>query len=129
MLFRSLRNLATLARLTGWSDDLDPTVLDGRSGWRLAAADRMPLIGPLPAVAAAGPWVASQPRLDQPRLVPRLPGVYVLSALGSRGLVQAALGGEVLASWITGAPVPAPASLLDAIDPARFIARAARRPA
>ena len=124
-----IRNLATLARLTGWSDDLDPTLLDGRSGWRLAAADRMPVIGPLPAVAAAGPWVASQPRLDQPRLVPRLPGVYVLSALGSRGLVQAALGGEVLASWITGAPVPAPASLLDAIDPARFIARAARRPA
>ena len=33
---------------------------------------------------------------------------------------------EVLAAWITGAPVPLASSLMDAIDPARFIARAAR---
>jgi tRNA 5-methylaminomethyl-2-thiouridine biosynthesis bifunctional protein len=34
----------------------------------------------------------------------------------------------LLASWLTGAPMPAPASLLDALDPARFVARAQRRP-
>jgi tRNA 5-methylaminomethyl-2-thiouridine biosynthesis bifunctional protein len=52
----------------------------------------------------------------------------VFTALGSRGITQAALGGELLASWLTGAPMPAPASLLDALDPARFVARAQRRP-
>jgi tRNA 5-methylaminomethyl-2-thiouridine biosynthesis bifunctional protein len=61
--------------------------------------------------------------------VPRQPGLYVFTALGSRGITHAALGGEVLAAWITGDPLPAPASLLDALDPARFIARKARRPA
>ena len=116
-----LANLATLARLTGWRIAIDPARLDGRAGARLHAADRLPLVGPLPAAADA----ADSP--DQPRRVPRERGLYVLGALGSRGLTQAALAGEVLASWITGAPVPAPASLLDAIDPARFIARASRR--
>jgi tRNA 5-methylaminomethyl-2-thiouridine biosynthesis bifunctional protein len=68
-------------------------------------------------------------RLDQPRWVPRQPGLFVFTALGSRGITQAALGGEVLAAWLAGDPLPAPASLLDALDPARFIARAARRAA
>jgi len=71
---------------------------------------------------------SSRHRLDQARQVPRLPGLYVFTALGSRGISHAALGGEVLAAWITGDPMPAPASLLDALDPARFIARKARRP-
>ena len=72
------------------------------------------------------PLVAPDSR--QPRLVPRRAGLYVFTALGSRGISHAALGGEVLAAWISGDPVPAPASLLDALDPARFIARTARRP-
>lgn len=119
-------DLATLARLTGWPvpADLARTPLAGRTGWRLASADRMPVVGPLPQADLQ----RSALRLDQPRLVPRQPGLYVLSALGSRGLLHATLGGQVLASWLTGAPMPAPSSLLDAIDPARFVARAARRP-
>ena len=43
-----------------------------------------------------------------------------------------ALGNAVfraLASWLTGDPVPAPAALLDALDPARFATRAARQAA
>jgi tRNA 5-methylaminomethyl-2-thiouridine biosynthesis bifunctional protein len=53
--------------------------------------------------------------------------LYVLTGLGSRGITQAALAGELLAAWITGAPMPAPASLVDAVDVARWAARAARR--
>ena len=34
---------------------------------------------------------------------------------------------EVLAAWVSGAPLPLASSLLDAVDPARFIARAARK--
>ena len=115
-------HLATLRRLTGWAADLPASALQGRVGWRLQADDRLPLLGGVPDGAAP----PGNRRLDQPRLVPRQPGLYVFTALGSRGIPQAALGGEILAGWLTGAPMPAPAALLDALDPARFIARAVR---
>ena len=125
-------HLATLRRLTGWGGMLDPAQLQGRVGWRLQADDRLPLLGAVPDITVHDtnvPGSAATPgsrRLDQPRFVPRQPGLYVFTALGSRGITQAALGGETLAAWLTGAPMPAPASLLDALDPARFIARAVR---
>ena len=139
-------NLATLRRLTGWAGEVALDQLGGRVGWRLQSADRLPLLGPVPACEAdqsadvsdgvdgdftCGPTAAATPRqrrLDQPRLVPRHPGLYVFTALGSRGITQAALGAEVLASWLTGDPHPLPASLLDALDVARFVSRAVRRP-
>lgn len=116
-------NLAKLARLTGWAAPLaaDDARLGGRVGWRLVTDDRLPLVGPVPVAHPQGP------RLEQPRQVPRIPGLWLLTALGSRGLTQAALAGELLAAWLTEAPWPVPASLVDAVDPARFAARAARR--
>ena len=117
-------NLATLQRLTGWSPAVDARQLGGRVGWRLLADDRLPLLGPL----AAAAHTMARPA-DQPRLVPRQPGLFVFTALGSRGISQAALGAEVLASWLTGDPVPLPAALLDALDAARFTSRAVRRAA
>ncbi len=125
-------NLATLQRLTGWHGTLRPDQLTGRVGWRLQTDDRLPLLGPLPDGAASGttPGAANPSRrLDQPRLVPRLPGLFVFTALGSRGITQAALGAELLASWITGDPWPVPASLVDALDVARCTSRAVRRAA
>jgi tRNA 5-methylaminomethyl-2-thiouridine biosynthesis bifunctional protein len=70
-----------------------------------------------------------QGRVDQPRFVPRVPGLFVFTALGSRGISWAPLGARTLASWITAAPAPLEASLMDAIDPARFISREKRRSA
>jgi len=118
--------------LTGWAGDVDPSSLQGRVGWRVQADDRLPLIGAVPepsqgGAAPAGKRRPNQPRLDQPRLVPRQAGLYVFTALGSRGITQAALGGEILASALTGAPQPVSAALLDALDPARFITRAVNR--
>ena len=127
-----LIHLATLRRLTGWAGAVDLAALRGRVGWRLQTDDRLPLLGAVPDWAAldgAAPDAAAlqgRRRLDQPRFVPRQPGLYVFTALGSRGITQAALGGEILAASLTGAPMPAPASLLDALDPARFIARKVR---
>jgi tRNA 5-methylaminomethyl-2-thiouridine biosynthesis bifunctional protein len=97
--------------------------LSGRTGWRLTCEDRMPLVGPLPAPASSRRMTQRQ---EQARFIERTPGLYMLSALGSRGITVAPLLGEVLASWITGAPVPVSASLMDAIDPARHLAKAAR---
>ncbi|MCU7369827.1 FAD-dependent 5-carboxymethylaminomethyl-2-thiouridine(34) oxidoreductase MnmC [Paucibacter sp. O1-1] len=113
---RNLEQWAELARLP----EVPEAALSGRVGWRLLAPDRLPLVGGLP----LGP----QGREDQPRLLPRLPGLLLCSALGSRGISWAALCGQVAAAQLTGAPLPLEADLLDAIDPARFRVRESRRP-
>ena len=64
---------------------------------------------------------------DQPRFIARHTGLAVCTALGSRGITWAALCAQVLAAQVTGTPVPLEASLLDAIDPARFAVRALRQ--
>jgi tRNA 5-methylaminomethyl-2-thiouridine biosynthesis bifunctional protein len=69
------------------------------------ARDRLPLIGPL-----AGE-----------------PGLYGAFAYGSRGLLWAGLGAELLASQMEGEPLPLEIDLADALAPARFALRARRR--
>ena len=64
---------------------------------------------------------------DQPRLLPRREGLFAFTALGSRGIGMSVLGARLLAAWVTGAPAPVEASLMDAVDPARFAARARRK--
>jgi tRNA 5-methylaminomethyl-2-thiouridine biosynthesis bifunctional protein len=124
-------NLGQVAALTGVPPAMPPPqwftdegLLRGRVGWRLGCDDRLPVLGGVPVSGAA---LASARRLEQPRHVPRVPGLYVLTALGSRGITWAPLLGEVLAACITGAPLPLASSLLDAVDAARFTSRAARR--
>ena len=119
-------NLAQLARLTRTAIGLANDSIQGRTGWRWSTDDRLPIVGAVPdAAAAAVPGV----RLDQARFVPRLPGLFAFTALGSRGITWSALSAQALAATISGAPVSLEASLLDAIDPARFITREARREA
>ena len=117
-------NLGQLAALTGWHppDEVDTAALGGRVGWRMAAADRLPIVG-----AVASTHLEGLRQLEQARHVPRVPGLYVCTALGARGLTLAPLLGEVLAAWITGSPMPLPSRVLDAIDAARFTARAQRQ--
>jgi tRNA 5-methylaminomethyl-2-thiouridine biosynthesis bifunctional protein len=117
------RNLAALQRLSAREWSPPRGALGGRVAWRVHTRDRLPLIGGVPLPAAAR---ASQSRQDQPRFIAREPGLHVFAALGSRGLTQALLGGEVLAAMITGTPLPIGAALLDAVDAARFAARAGR---
>jgi tRNA 5-methylaminomethyl-2-thiouridine biosynthesis bifunctional protein len=124
-------NLERLARLVGLAAVPALADLSGRTGQRWLSRDRLPVIGAVPAslAASAGLGVAAPGpgRLDQPRLVARAPGLYVFSALGSRGIASSALGGHLLAAAIAGAPAPVEADLLEAVDPARFLVRQFRR--
>ena len=113
-------NLQQLRRLGGPALELSE-VIDGRVGWRMVSDDRLPIVGPVPALAPEGP------RLDQPRFVPREPGLYALLGLGSRGLTTAPLMGELLAAWITADPLPMEGGLVDVVDAARFVSRRARQ--
>jgi tRNA 5-methylaminomethyl-2-thiouridine biosynthesis bifunctional protein len=111
-------NVDRFKRLSGYSGQVDETLLSGRVSWRLNARDRLPMVGALP--------VSELPqgaRLDQARLIPRLPGLYVMGALGSRGLTWAPLLAQVLVSWVEGTAFPIESDLLDAIDPARWQVR------
>jgi len=118
-------NLSQAERLSGdaaWST-LSAAKLQGRVGWRWVTDDRLPVIGgvPLPRPMLEGT------RLDQPRFVARQPGLFVFTGLASRGITWCALGAQVLAAWVTGSPAPLEASLIDAVDVARFASRDARR--
>ncbi|KQP35236.1 FAD-dependent 5-carboxymethylaminomethyl-2-thiouridine(34) oxidoreductase MnmC [Pseudorhodoferax sp. Leaf274] len=66
------------------------------AGVRCASPDRLPL---------AGPWA---------------PGLWVLTALGARGLTLAPLAAELLAARLHGEPLPLPARLVAALDPRRL---------
>lgn len=117
--------LAQLAGIEAGSiGPLDEAI--GRVGWRAVAPDRLPIVGALPDLVAESP----RGRNDAARLVPRwcdaARGLYVFTGLGSRGLSTAAIGAELLASWIGGTPCPLEADLRDALDPARFALRQRR---
>ncbi len=99
-------NLERLERmLPGASRGLDPGKLEGRVGFRTVAHDRLPLIGALEDA----------------------PGLYGAFAYGSRGLLWAGLGAELLASLMEAEPLPLEAPLADALAPRRFALRAGRR--
>ena len=48
-------------------------------------------------------------------------GLYVLTGLGSRGIISAPLAAEYLASLINGEPLPIPRQVTDALNPVRFL--------
>lgn len=116
-------NLAGLRRLTGLALDLGPAPVQGRVGWRQQADDRLPIAGAMPSAQMPG----SQ-RMDQARLLPRERGLFVLTALGARGLTLAPLLARLVAAQATGTPWPLEQTLVDAVDPARWRVRAARAP-
>jgi tRNA 5-methylaminomethyl-2-thiouridine biosynthesis bifunctional protein len=93
--------------------------LAGRVGFRSVAPDRLPLVGGLPDFDAAG----STERL---RDVPRHPGLHGLLGYASRGLIWAPLCAELLAARLENEPLPLESTLVDALDPARFVLRARR---
>ncbi|WP_310632942.1 bifunctional tRNA (5-methylaminomethyl-2-thiouridine)(34)-methyltransferase MnmD/FAD-dependent 5-carboxymethylaminomethyl-2-thiouridine(34) oxidoreductase MnmC [Paraburkholderia sp.] len=97
----------------------------GRVALRCVTSDRLPMIGQLGDEQAA--------RQDAQRLsgawpldLPRTPGLYGAFAFGSRGLVWAALGAELIASQLEGEPWPIERELVEHLDPARFLQRALR---
>jgi tRNA 5-methylaminomethyl-2-thiouridine biosynthesis bifunctional protein len=122
-----VENIERVARmlpsLTGAADA--PQALAGRVAFRCVASDRLPMIGALADEADAVRHAASL-RGAWPRDLPRAAGLYGAFAYGSRGLVWAALGAELIASQIEGEPWPIERDLAEAVDPARFLLRALR---
>jgi tRNA 5-methylaminomethyl-2-thiouridine biosynthesis bifunctional protein len=100
--------------------------LAGRVAFRCVTSDRLPMIGALADEAAA---IQDRERLRGawPLDLPRAEGLYGAFAYGSRGLVWAGLGAELIASQIEGEPWPIERDLAEDLDPARFLLRALRQ--
>jgi tRNA 5-methylaminomethyl-2-thiouridine biosynthesis bifunctional protein len=94
-------NLQRLERMILQKTTAEP--LQGRVAFRTVAPDRLPVVG----------------RLGE--------NVYGAFAFGSRGLIWAALAAEVVAAELEGDPAPLEGSLLEALAPERFSARAKSR--
>lgn len=114
-----LWNLQRLNRLCRQAAPLCVERLQAQVGWRCISSDRLPIIGAMPDEAAA-----AQPAPIDARAVPRQAGLYLFTALGSRGIGWAAVGARQLAADMAATPAPLPRSLSSRIDPARFVLRA-----
>ncbi|MEO5694356.1 MAG: bifunctional tRNA (5-methylaminomethyl-2-thiouridine)(34)-methyltransferase MnmD/FAD-dependent 5-carboxymethylaminomethyl-2-thiouridine(34) oxidoreductase MnmC [Usitatibacter sp.] len=84
--------------LPGFTAGLDPHHLMGWTGFRTTVPDRLPIFG-----ASA------------------VEGLYLATGLGSRGLLWAPLGAEMLACQLSGEPLPLSRDHMGAISPRRFL--------
>lgn len=128
--FRAEEQLQNQARLQAclpeqsWPAEVDVSGNEARVGVRCASRDHLPVVGPVARLQGLADHYA-QLQHDQHNVqpLPLHPGLYVLGALGSRGLCSAPLCGELLASEICGDPLPLAADLLEALHPARYWVR------
>jgi tRNA 5-methylaminomethyl-2-thiouridine biosynthesis bifunctional protein len=118
-----LENLTRLAEIIP-GDDVAAlshrAPLAGRVGFRCAAPDRLPLAGALPDYPNTG-------RAEFLPGIARHPGLHCLLGYASRGLIWAPLMAELLVSQLEHTPPPLEASLVEALDPARFLLKQRRR--
>lgn len=84
--------------LPGFTAGLHPKDLEGWTGYRATVPDRLPIFG-----------------------ATSLEGLHAATGLGSRGLLWAPLGAELIASQLEGEPLPLPRDLAGAISPRRFL--------
>ncbi|MDC0948415.1 tRNA (5-methylaminomethyl-2-thiouridine)(34)-methyltransferase MnmD [Gammaproteobacteria bacterium] len=102
-------------------------IIDRRVGHRLTTPDHLPLIGALPdevAMREQLAWLARDHSRDRGGEMVWRRNLLVATAFGGKGLLAAPLAAELIADLITDAPLALPMSLLDAINPVRFLARA-----
>ena len=84
--------------LPGFTRGLAAAALGGWTGFRTTVTDRLPIFGET-----------------------MIPGVCIAGGLGSRGLLWAPLGAELLASQLAGEPLPLSRDHAGSISPRRFL--------
>jgi tRNA 5-methylaminomethyl-2-thiouridine biosynthesis bifunctional protein len=95
------------------------TEIQGRAALRCVSSDYLPLAG---AMLDITKLKEKPPRYNTPAdQLPWLGGLYVNTAHGAKGLVNAPICAEAIASLICHEPSPISNTLLSALDPNRFI--------
>ncbi|XTZ39608.1 bifunctional tRNA (5-methylaminomethyl-2-thiouridine)(34)-methyltransferase MnmD/FAD-dependent 5-carboxymethylaminomethyl-2-thiouridine(34) oxidoreductase MnmC [Salmonella enterica] len=107
-----------------WAKEVDISAGDARCGVRCATRDHLPMVGNVPnfdatLTAYSGLAENSANAVN----APIYDGLYMLGALGSRGLCSAPLAAEILASQMSNEPIPLDADTLAALNPNRLWVR------
>ncbi|GAB3270602.1 bifunctional tRNA (5-methylaminomethyl-2-thiouridine)(34)-methyltransferase MnmD/FAD-dependent 5-carboxymethylaminomethyl-2-thiouridine(34) oxidoreductase MnmC [Parahaliea aestuarii] len=124
---QNLQRLA--AAIPAWGDALaalENSDLPGRAAFRCTTPDYLPLAGPVPdapALLATYAALRQNARLTIASDGPYMPGLYLNTGHGSRGLSSAPLCAELIASQACHEPPPLPRYLSRALAPARFLIR------
>ncbi|MBT8129343.1 MAG: FAD-dependent 5-carboxymethylaminomethyl-2-thiouridine(34) oxidoreductase MnmC, partial [Gammaproteobacteria bacterium] len=123
------RNIDSINRLTGAGLQLNDAKA-GRVAFRAVSEDRVPMVG---CVADRECFEVDYRDLHhgrRDRLYPAgtyLPGLYVSTAHGSRGLASCFISAEIIASIIGAEPSPVGKDIVDYLNPARFLVRKLKR--
>lgn len=102
----------------------------GRAAYRSMTPDRMPIVGALPNVDEFMQHYLDVNRGQLGDIYPdagKHSGLWVSLGHGSRGISSCLLSAEIIAARIANEPLPIETDLLRAVDPVRFLVRAAKR--
>ena len=107
-----------------WAKEVDVSGKQARNGVRCASRDHLPMIGNAAdydaTLARYADLAGNKENADS---APVWPDLYLLGALGSRGLCSAPLAAEVLASQMSNEPIPLDATTLAGLNPNRLWVR------
>lgn len=119
------RNVEGFENIMGNAAVDDINALGGRVSFRCASKDRMPFIGPVSDInlLRKSPRSYRTKQYNDYTLLPCHEGLFVSTAHGSKGLSTVPLAGEIIASYITGEPLPLEADILKRIHPSRWPAK------
>ena len=121
-------NIAAIARtMPDFAATLDPAQSRPRAAIRCTTPDRLPVAGPMPDwgfYRGAYDDLRTGKRRDYPPGEMR-PGLYILTGLGSRGLVTASYAAALIVAELAGAS--ADSRVMQALHPARFFIRDLKR--
>lgn len=102
----------------------------GRVAFRAVSEDRVPVVGCVPDKTMFEQQYHDLHHGRRSKHYPPgayLPGLYISSAHGSRGLCSCFISAEIIASILCAEPAPVEKSTVDYLNPARFIIRRLKR--
>jgi len=106
-----------------WTKEVDTSGNLARMGIRCAVRDRIPMLGNVPNFHAQAEQYQNLFNLRRRKqaipMAASYDNLYLVAALGSRGLTSAPILGETLASMIYGEPLPLNEDILHALSPNR----------
>lgn len=126
----ALRALAPALAAALGTEASDAVQHDSRAGIRCVTPDYLPIVGTVTDSDLFRDRFAALARDATTTFdtdAPWLDGLLVSTGHGSRGLVTAPIAGELIASLITGEPLPLPDRVVQALGAARFLARDLKR--
>jgi tRNA 5-methylaminomethyl-2-thiouridine biosynthesis bifunctional protein len=112
-------NLVMIKDISVDLNDLDSDKMQGRAALRCTTPDYLPLVGEL--LDAASLKQSPPKHISPTPILPKYEGLFVHIGHGSKGLTTAPYCAEILASIMSQEPLPAPTSLIQALNPNRYL--------